>query len=126
MSFANPTPTPILTNGRMTQSWLNWFNLAHASVISTRQSGTTANRPTDGLWIGRQYFDETLGVPIFVKSVNPTVWVSSAGDVDTMSDVIVDNSAKGLVLKSPDAHYWRVTVDNSGVLTTTDLGLVKP
>lgn len=48
------------------------------------------------------------------------------GAVDTMLDVIVDNSAKGLVLKSPDAHYWRLTVDNAGALTTTDLGLVKP
>lgn len=46
--------------------------------------------------------------------------------VDTTDDVIVDNNAKGVVLKSPDGHYWRVSVSNLGVLTTTDLGTTKP
>lgn len=46
--------------------------------------------------------------------------------VDTTDDLIVDVDTKGLVLKSPDAHYWRITVDNSGVLSTTDLGTTKP
>lgn len=27
------------------------------------------------------------------------------------------------IYKSPNGHYWRVEVDNSGVVTTTDLGL---
>lgn len=46
--------------------------------------------------------------------------------VDTTDDLIVDLTTKGLVLKSPDAHYWRLTVDNTGVITTTDLGTTKP
>jgi len=57
----------------------------------------------------------------------PGTWVAVyGGRVDTLDDVIVDDSANGLVLKSPDAHYWRITVDNAGALTTTDLGTVKP
>ncbi len=79
MNFANPATTPILVNGVMNQTWLNWMNLAHGSVVSVRQSGTTANRPVDGLWIGRVYFDETLGLPVWVKSVNPSVWVDATG-----------------------------------------------
>jgi hypothetical protein len=48
--------------------------------------------------------------------------------VDTTDDVIVDNAAKGLVLKDTQGtpHYWRVTVNNVGVLVITDLGTTKP
>lgn len=47
---------------------------------------------------------------------------------DSATDVIVDSAAKGLVLKDAAGtpHYWRVTVDASGALVTTDLGTVKP
>jgi len=48
--------------------------------------------------------------------------------VDTTDDVIVDSATKGLVLKDTQGtpHYWRVTVNNSGALVTTDLGTTKP
>lgn len=69
--------------------------------------------------------------PIFgwlcTVSGTPGTWVAIyGGRVDTVDDVIIDDSTNGLVLKSPDDHYWRVTVDNAGALTTTDLGTVKP
>lgn len=48
--------------------------------------------------------------------------------VDTTDDVIVDDATNGLVLKDTQGtpHYWRVTVDNTGALVTTDLGTTKP
>lgn len=48
--------------------------------------------------------------------------------VDTTDDVIIDLATKGLVLKDTQgpAHYWRVTIDNTGALITTDLGTTKP
>lgn len=49
-----------------------------------------------------------------------------AKGVDTKDDLIVDLTTKGLVLKSPDGHYWRVTVSNAGALITTDAGTTKP
>lgn len=45
---------------------------------------------------------------------------------DTTDDLIVDSTTKGLVLKSPNAHYWRETISNAGVVTWTDLGTTKP
>lgn len=48
------------------------------------------------------------------------------GVTNARSDIVVDDTTKGIVLKSPDAHYWRITVDNLGLLTTTDLGTTKP
>lgn len=48
--------------------------------------------------------------------------------IDTTSDVIIDLATKGLVLKDTQGtpHYWRVTIDTTGALTTTDLGTSKP
>lgn len=47
---------------------------------------------------------------------------------DVTDDLVVDSATKGLVLKDTQAtpHYWRVTVDNSGSLVTSDLGTSKP
>ncbi len=36
-------------------------------------------------------------------------------------DIEITDSAKGIILKSPDGTRWRVTVNNSGALTTTSL-----
>ena len=40
-------------------------------------SDTTANRPIDFI-VGQQYFDTTLGKPIWLKT-SPSVWVDSTG-----------------------------------------------
>lgn len=39
---------------------------------------TTAKRPPNPI-IGQRAFDTTLGVPIWCKSLNPTVWVNGVG-----------------------------------------------
>lgn len=61
--------------------WRQWFARAHRILQSVQSYGTTANRPTTFLWPGRFFFDETLGIPIWVQSVRPTVWVNAAGVV---------------------------------------------
>jgi hypothetical protein len=46
----------------------------------------------------------------------------------TTNDIVVDLGTKGLVLKDTQAtpHYWRVTVDNTGTISTTDIGTEAP
>ena len=46
--------------------------------------------------------------------------------VDATDDLIVDDPALGLVLKSPNNHYWRATISNAGSVTWTDLGTATP
>jgi len=46
--------------------------------------------------------------------------------VDTNQDVIVTDTLKGVVLRSPDGHYWRATISNLGAVTWADLGTTKP
>jgi hypothetical protein len=53
---------------------------------------------------------------------------TAGAKIDMANDVIIDLATKGLVLKDTQGtpHYWRVTIDNSGSLVTTDVGTVKP
>jgi hypothetical protein len=48
--------------------------------------------------------------------------------LDTVGVIVIDTAATGVVFKDTQGtpHYWRLTVDNTGTLTTTDLGTVKP
>lgn len=77
-----PSNFPVVDGSQAaTISWLKWFTWLHNGVSSIYQSGVTANRPTSLLWIGRRFFDTTLGKPVYVKSVRPTVWVDGSGIV---------------------------------------------
>jgi len=51
---------------------------------------------------------------------------TSFRNVETEGDVIVDSLSRGLVVKSPNGHYWRISISNSGVISGADLGLSKP
>jgi hypothetical protein len=68
-------------DGTPTAPWMQLFTRLVTAVNASGSSGTTANRPTSGLWVGRRYFDTTLGYPVYLKSVRPNVWVNGAGAV---------------------------------------------
>lgn len=80
MALGLPDNSPIAEESRLLgDRWRLWFSWVHTTVIAARQSGVTADRPTALLWIGRTYFDTTLGIPVWVQSVNPAVWVDATG-----------------------------------------------
>ena len=58
-----------------------WY-VATRETINDAYAGTTttAQRPVNPP-IGFHLFDVTIGQPIWVKSLNPTVWVNGAGTV---------------------------------------------
>ena len=76
MSFDLPS-APVVDDKQMpTVPFLQWFSRIHTIALAVRSSGTTAQRPTSSLWVGRTYFDTTLGKPIWYK--NPG-WVDATG-----------------------------------------------
>ena len=81
--FDYPSNTPVVTpaTGRATDPWQSVFNRWHSLVITLQQSGPTTQRPASQLWVGRVFFDTTLGKPVWLKSVNPDVWVDASGAV---------------------------------------------
>lgn len=74
-SFDIPDVFPMVDEGRKASSpWVAWFSRVHAIASAAQQSGTTAQRPTSGLWIGRRYWDTDLAQAVYVASVRPVVW----------------------------------------------------
>ncbi len=61
-------------NTEVNQGWRNFFQAVFNILTALTMSGTTAERPTKFLWVGRPYFDTTLGQAIFLKTVSPIVW----------------------------------------------------
>lgn len=67
--------------GATTLPWLNFLQKLFNVTKQLWGSGTSAQRPTAGLFVGQMFFDTTLALPVFVKSLNPTVWISAAGAI---------------------------------------------
>jgi hypothetical protein len=67
--------------GNFTPAWAGWFTQAQQILQDISSSGTTAQRPTNAMYVGKRYFDTTLGVPIALKQVSPAVWVNGIGSV---------------------------------------------
>lgn len=78
---ALPRPEIVDKNGKMLPPWLGWFSALNNVVQTFGSNGATTARPTSNLFVGQQFFDTTLGYPVFIKSLNPTVWVNGAGGV---------------------------------------------
>ena len=82
MSFELPSNDPLVDESRMAgRTWAQWISWVHLTVSAMRQHGSTAERPTKVLWIGRQFYDDTLNRPVYVASVKPTVWRDAMGNI---------------------------------------------
>ena len=80
----DPIPSrPIITEqgAVLDRVYQSWFASIQRWLGPVGQSGFTAARPSNGLYVGLAYFDSTLGKPVFVKSLNPAVWVDATGTV---------------------------------------------
>lgn len=108
----------VVNTGAISVVWAN-INFAGSSITDLASRAHNNLQSFQGGGAG-EYYHLTLTQHTAVSGARITK------GTDTTDDLIVDNTVKGLVLKSPDNHYWRLTVDNTGSLITTDLGLVKP
>ena len=79
--MASVINNPPVNDGNIPQPWYDWIYQAFRLLFALQQSGTTAQRPTVNLWIGRTYYDTTLGKPIWVNAVKPTIWKDASGAV---------------------------------------------
>jgi hypothetical protein len=82
----NPIPTdPVMVDrqGRATPVYQAFLSSIHDWLGPVGTSGPTAQRPVNTpqnfLYIGQEYFDTTLGKPVWVKSLQPTVWCDATG-----------------------------------------------
>lgn len=61
-------------NGKVNQQWQIYFSNIFTAITAAQLSGTTTQRPVKGLFIGRQYFDVTLGYLIAYNGSNWVRW----------------------------------------------------
>jgi len=80
LTGALPRPEIVDKTGKLLPQWFSWFSAVYTLILLPQgNNGTTANRPTTNLWIGQMYLDTTLGKPIWILSLNPTVWIDATG-----------------------------------------------
>lgn len=85
------------------------FNMFNLNPTVNQTGG--ANGVTRGLYVN----------PILTSAADwRAIEVSNGKSI--FQDVVVNSDTKGIVLKDSTGHYWRVTVNTSGVVSTTDLG----
>lgn len=81
----NPPPTRSnMTDesGQVKPEWIEFFSSVFYAIQAHDGFGTTANRPTKGLYVGRPYFDTSLGAngkPIWVNK-NGNGWITADGN----------------------------------------------
>lgn len=64
--------------GNISSPWQQFHSEVFKALIALQTSGTTAQRPTKGLYVGRPYFDVTLNRPIWYTGTN---WIRADGVV---------------------------------------------
>ena len=68
-------PPPPIRDAWGSFGWQAWFQSVY-QALRAPLSGTTANRPTAGLYVGVVYFDTTLSRPVWYTG---TGWVDATG-----------------------------------------------
>lgn len=80
MALINQPPYGALVDqtGYSTPGWRSFFSDVFTLLSAFSASGTTAQRPAKGLWVGRTYFDTDVGTPIWFDGAN---WIQADGTV---------------------------------------------
>ena len=72
-----PNQAPVQDKqGKIDAAWQAFFSDAFKYLVAIILSGNTASRPVKGLYVGRPYFDTTVGRPIWFDG---TIWVYADG-----------------------------------------------
>jgi len=120
MSLIPPQPTGSLPGSFFWNDWIEKIR----TIVNSISAGNINHNDLQNIQGG------AAAERYHLTSANNTALTGTriSKGVDTTDDVIIDLATKGLVLKDTAGtpHYWRITVNTSGVLVTTDLGTTKP
>lgn len=99
------------------------ITVMHTGTANTITLKTNAGTTIESLAIGYVAWCDPVEVAAGDAAwVTGTVVFNQGGVQITTSDFYFDSTGAGIVLKSPNGHYWRYTIDNTGATVTSDLG----
>lgn len=99
------------TGGQPTRPWRQWIGQVANVADAVQQSGTTADRPTSNLWIGRPYFDTTLGYEVFYDGATWVGGSGGGGGTGTVTSVGITPPAAGITVSgSPVTTAGSITL----------------
>jgi hypothetical protein len=76
VKLAAPQAAISMPSGSPTRMMAAWLSQASDLLTGMALSGITADRPAKALYVGRVYFDTTLGYAIWYDGTN---WVDATG-----------------------------------------------
>ena len=82
MALINQPPIngPLVNDkGFALNSLVQWAGQVYRLCFDVQNSGTTAQRPTTALYVGKPYFDVTLGIPVWWVGPLATDWCDATG-----------------------------------------------
>ena len=71
-----PPTGPITREDPPNRVYVAWFSTTAKLLTALTASGVTGDRPTAFLWVGRPFFDTTLGQPIWYDGSG---WIDATG-----------------------------------------------
>jgi hypothetical protein len=77
--YINQRQSIVTDDGKIDRNLSLLINAMALWINENSQAGTTLQRPTLNLYIGRAFFDTDVGDMIHIQSLNPTVWVKGGG-----------------------------------------------
>lgn len=95
------------------QHYKSYYSI-NGDTFPGHYSGTTGIRPTDQLYIGRVYFDNTLGIPIWVKTIVHTL-VTAGSFVPTTQYAITSVGSTDFTLIGASSNTIGVIFTATGV-----------
>jgi len=115
---------------------LNFYNTSEAAGTVNVIYGNPQIVPTSGTAVFNSFnlnptVNQTGGSNGITRGLYVNPVLTSAADFRAIEvaagksifqDLVVNSDTKGIVLKDSGGHYWRITVNAAGVLSTTDLG----
>ena len=108
----------IVSGSRATQAFLQWLNSAGQILFDEQNSGATANRPTENLYVGQTYFDTTLNQKIFWSGSAWVTWTAASSGL-----LGINNQAGNYTIALSDNHgIVRLTGSGQTVTVPTTLG----
>lgn len=77
MKISAPRSQIVRQDGHTARAWVPFFSDIGSLLTALSSSGTTADRPVNFLFVGRTYFDTTIGRPIWYTG---TGWIDAQGN----------------------------------------------